>query len=267
MNDQNNPSNIVLSHRAVFHTIVAFWFMGWYLKAYFFMPYIYGELKHFPVLNNFFPFFFRDQTPLQFFYVLPLVGFVLIFRKSPFFYGLTAISLFLSSLALLLHQDTHNDMTFFTSFWVALWLLWFCTQMNKEDSTVMVHARSLALCVVAYIFLGGFVGKLTPEYWDGTVWSNIYMSQEPNLLNRFVRGYLDEPSIRLCFGLLAKIIIIVEGLLVLAPLMPYRIALWLGFGLIFSISLFTTWRIFSVLFCLLGLLFACRPSRSGKIPL
>lgn len=260
-------SHTILGHRTVFHTIVAFWLMGWYLKAYFFIPYIYGEIKHYPIIINFFPILFRDQATLQLFYVLPLVGCVLFLRRSLFFYGLTAISMFLSSFVLLLHQDTHNDMTFFTSFWVAVWLLWFCTQMNKEESTVMVHARSLALCVVAYIFLGGFVGKLTPEYWDGTVWSNIYMSQEPNLLNTFVRGHLDERSIRLCFGLLAKVIIIAEGLLVLAPFLAYRIAFGLGFGLIFSISLFTTWRIFSVLFCLLGLLFACRPSRSGKIPL
>src|SRR6185436_469088 len=104
-----------------------------------------------------------------------------------------------SSAVLLLHQDTHNDATFVTSFWAGVWFLWFVSQMHREDDSFVAHARSLALCVVAMIFWGGFVGKLTPEYWSGQVLADIFMEQNFGALGGWVRSHFPETSIRLYF--------------------------------------------------------------------
>ena len=264
MNVPNDQKVMIKNHERIIRTVIAFWFLGWFIKAYFLVPYIFGEVTHYPVLNSFFPDFFRHPLPLQLFYLFPVAGFVLIFRRAPFYYGLTAISMAVSSAILLLHQDTHNDATFLTSFWVAVWLMWFVSQMHKAEDAVLVHARSLALCVIAFIFWGGFVGKLTPEYWDGTVFSNIYMSQEPTLLNKWVRANLSEAAIRSGFVWISRAVILAEGFLALAPLWPFRLVRVLGVVFMLGISLFTTWRIFSVLFCLIGLLVALRAVDPAK---
>lgn len=251
----------------IIQTVIVFWVVGWFLKGYFLFPYVFGEVKHYPVLNSFFPEFFRNLLSLQFFYVFPLISLSLIFKRTKFSYGLTILSMLSSSAVLLLHQDTHNDATFVTSFWVALWLLWFINGMRRPDEGFLVHARSLALCLIAYIFWGGFVGKLTPEYWDGTVLTNIYLSQEPNMLNEFVRSSLGEAGVRWVFSWVSKTVIIAEGILALSPFWPYRMVLFLGIVFMLGISLFTTWRIFSVLLCLIGLLWALRPMNLAKKPL
>ena len=256
MNVQANDQKIMPSHVRVAKTVIAFWLLGWFIKAYFFIPYMFKEVIVYPFVIDFFPAFFRDPLVLQFFYFFPAFAFLVIFRPNHFYFYLAALIMVVSSVILLLHQDVHNDATFLTSFWVAAWLVWFVTQMRRTDVAFLVHARSLALCVIAVIFMGGFVGKLTPEYWNGIVLGDIFMQQNFGWVGEWVRSHYSEGAIRSSFCWISKLVILGEGFLAFAPVWPYRVVYVLGIAFMLGISLFTTWLIFSVLFCLIGLLLA-----------
>jgi hypothetical protein len=258
MNVPADDLKVVQRHLRLAKAVIAFWLLGWFLKADFFIPYIYGEVIRYPFTIDFFPVFFRDPLVLQFFYAFPLFAFVVILKPNYFYFRLAAMTMVSSSAILLLHQDTHNDATFVTSFWVAVWLLWFVSQMRRTDNAFLIHARSLALCVIAIVFWGGFIGKLTPEYINGTVLADIFMRQDYGWVGQWVRAHYSEDVIRSSFCWISKLIIIGEGFLAFAPIWPFKIVYRLGIGIMFAISLFTTWRIFSVLFCLIGLLYAFR---------
>jgi hypothetical protein len=236
--------------------LVAFWLLGWFIKLDFFWTYLFDTIVHYPFEIGLFPPFLRSPEVAQCFYVMPLFSLIVFLRRQKFYFYLSAAIMVLSSAVLLLHQDMHNDATFETSFWTGVWFLWFVTQMHREDEAFFYHARSLALCAVALIFWGGFVGKLTPEYWNGQVMGNIFMEQNYGLIGGWVRSYFSEAEIRFYFQWISKFVILGEGMLALSPLWPYRFVCFAGIPFMAGISLFTTWRIFSVLFCLIGLLIA-----------
>ena len=254
MNDSivKMPSCAVSAARVV----VGFWLLGWFLKWAFFRPYLFQTIVDYPFLNDYFPAFFRSAHTAQFFYLLPLFTLPIFFRPQRFYFYLAALAMTVSSGILLLHQDTHNDATFVTSFWVGVWFLWFVSQMHRQEDSFVVHARSLALCVVGLVFWGGFVGKLTPEYWNGHILADIFMEQNFGALGGWVRGHVSEATVRASFQWIAKLVILGEGILALSPLWPYRFVCLIGIPFMATISIFTTWRIFSVLFCLIGVLLA-----------
>ncbi len=240
----------------VARVVVAFWLLGWFLKINFFSHYLFHEISAFPVVIDFFPSFFRSPISAQFFYIYPLFVLPLFFRPQLFYFRFASFVMTASSAVLLLHQDTHNDATFLTSFWVAVWLSWFVHRMTADDPMFDVHARSLSLCVVAVIFLGGFTGKLTPEYWNGEVFASIFLQQHYGLVGEWIRAHMSAEAIRFHFQWIAKMIILGEAFLVFAPFLPYRLVCVLGIPFMLGIALYTTWMIFSVLFCLIGLLIA-----------
>jgi hypothetical protein len=236
--------------------LIGFWLAGWFLKWTFFHEYLFSTIISYPFLIDLFPLFFRSAYAAQFFYLLPLLAVLAFVRPHKFYFCFAAVIMIVSSAVLLLHQDMHNDATFVTSFWTALWLLWFTTRMERQDQAFFVHARSLALCVVAVIFWGGFVGKLTPEYWSGQVMADIFMEQNFGWVSQWAKTHFSEEAIRFCFQWVSKAVILGEAVLSFAPLLPYRFVCFFGIPFMTGISLFTTWRIFSVLFSLMGLLVA-----------
>jgi len=236
--------------------LVAFWLAGWFLKGEFFRLYLFQTIVGYPFVMDFFPEFFRSAQVAQCFYLLPLFVLTVFIRPYRTYFFLAAVIMTVSSFVLLLHQDTHNDATFLTSFWVGLWLIWFSTQMHRDDDDFFVHARSLALCVVGLNFLGGFVGKLTPEFWNGKALADIFMEQNYGVIGSRIRAAFSEHDLRTYFQWISKAVVVGEGMLALSPILPYRLVVWVGIPFMAGISLFTTWRIFSVLFCLIGLLIA-----------
>jgi hypothetical protein len=236
--------------------LVFFWLLGWFLKWSFFGDYLFNIIVHYPFSIDSFPPFLRSPQIAQAFYILPAFAAIVFFRLQRFYFYFSAAIMMLSSAILLLHQDMHNDATFVTSFWVALWFLWFVTHMHREDDDFLIHGRSLALCVVGVVFLGGFVGKLTPEYWDGKAFADIFMEQNFGLIGEWVRSHFSEHSIRYAFQWISKCVVLGEAVLSFSPFLPYRFVCYLAVPFMLGISLFTTWLIFSVLFCLMGLLLA-----------
>jgi len=239
--------------------------MGWLLKWTFFQPYLFKTIVGYPYLIDFFPPFFRSAHVAQLFYVLPLLSLPALVRPFKLYFYCAAAVMLVSSVMLLFHQDTCNDATFITSFWTSVWFLWFVSQMHRQDEDFYAHARSLALCVVGVVFWGGFIGKMTPEYWNGTVLADIFMEQNWVGFGSWVRSHFSEPAIRVGFQWAAKMIILGEGMLALSPVWPYRLVCWVGIPFMLGISLFTTWLMFSVLFCLMGLLLAGLQLKSSKV--
>ncbi|MBL8014456.1 MAG: hypothetical protein JNN05_11475 [Candidatus Omnitrophica bacterium] len=236
--------------------VLCFWLVGWFLKAGFFSFYIFEEVIVFPYQMNFFPRFFQSPLVLGFFYLLPLLCVTGLYRDNAFYLRFSGWIMLIASCVLLLHQDTHNDATFLTSFWVAVWFLWLVYQEMSTNKVMLLHAKSLALCVIAFIFAGAFIGKLTPEYWSGQAFADIFMQQDYGWIGQWIRAHFPEDNIRTGFWWLSKAIIVGEGIMATAPLWPYSFILWFGIALMVSISFFTTWLIFSVLACLIGLLYA-----------
>jgi hypothetical protein len=246
------PKTVVAAARI----FIGFWLAGWFLKWGFFGVYLFDEIVRFPLLIEFFPPFLRSPEAAQCFYILPVFMLTAFMRPYRFYFYLSAIIMVLSSAVLLLHQDMHNDATFVTSFWSGVWFLWFTANMHRDDEAFFIHARSLALCVMGLTFWGGFVGKLTPQYWSGQAFADIFMSQNYGLVGEWVRSHYPENVIRIHFEWISRLVILGECFLALAFLWPYRIVFWIGIPFMAGISLFTTGWIFSVLFCLIGLLVA-----------
>jgi hypothetical protein len=105
--------------------------------------------------------------------------------------------------------------------------------------------------------LGGTVGKLTPEYWDGEVMGRIFIVQTDQSPAGKILRHLSPELQKTAATWISRSVIGVEAILALSPLFPYRFVVLLGSAVFVVISIFSTWRIFSVLACLTGMLLAC----------
>jgi len=267
MNTLKTESDLKKIHLQVAKTVLVFWLLGWFLKVHFFVSYLFVQVIHYPFVMDFFPPFLRSPLVLQFFYFLPVIALWAIFKPNLFYLTFSGVLMLISSAILLLHQDTHNDATFLTSFFVAAWFLWFVRQMPRLTWETLIHAKSLGLCIIAVIFWGGFIGKLTPEYWGGSVFTNIFLMQDYGWMVQLMHKFFSEEFIRWFFFWSSKMIIVGEGILTLAPILPFTFIFYLGIVLMVSISFVRTWMIFSVLFCLIGLLLGLKLIPTKRQPL
>ena len=242
-------------HRNVVRTAVAFWLLGWFIKFEFYLPYLFGYTANEPVRIAFFPPFFRNPAVATVFYALPIVTLGVFFIRRLIYARICGLIMAVSALVLMLHIDTYNDATFVTSFWTALWLIWFTAYARREDAIFSRHTRTLIQCIVGLMFLGAVVGKLTPEYWSGQVMADIFFKEQFSSVAAWV-AHLPGMDTQLLASWVAKLVIVSELILVLAPLFPYR---WLcGFAIpvMGIMPIFCSVWILSVLGCLIGLLLA-----------
>ena len=123
---------------------------------------------------------------------------------------------------LLVHVTTYGDAAFVTAFWAALWLLW---ASLVSDAEVMRWGPRLAQGVIALIFLGGALGKLTPEYWNGTVLYDITVRDQPSWLYRGLRASLEPEQVRALATGFSRLVTVSELALATSVLWPSRIAL------------------------------------------
>jgi hypothetical protein len=155
-----------------------------------------------------------------------------------------------------LHIETYNDMTFISSFWVALWLVWYAFHMH-DSAHIVRHAPFLAQCLIAMIFLGGTVGKLTPEYWSGEAFYNLIIRFQPQYLGRLIHDHFSIEQQKIFASVFSKAVIFVEGLLVFSPLFSYTMFCGLSVLTVAAIVMFRSWTILSVLTCLAGMVLSC----------
>lgn len=237
----------------IFRLVVLAWLLGWFFKFTFFSTYFRHIIHAFPVTHEQFPSFFTNNVVSMLFYFLPVVVLPALFIPRRIIAMLTAGILLLASIVSGLHINTYNDMTFVSSFWVALWLLWLSIHIHNPQQAV-VHGPRLIKCLIGMIFLGGTVGKLTDEYWNGEVFYNTVVKQTPGFFGLYLRENFPLDQQHAIVALISKLIIIVEAALVFSPLYPYRFFTIFGVFSVCMLVVFRSWQILSVLSCLTGMI-------------
>lgn len=240
----------------VFQISVAAWLFGWFVKYKFFGPYLSSDIFAYPVFAEQFPRFFQNPSVAFTAYHMPVLCLLGLLTQRRLVYIVMSLLMLVCTTLLGLHISTYNDMTFISSFWAALWLVWYTFHMDDKQH-IRVHAPFLVKCIIALLFLGGTAGKLTPEYWSGEAFYNLIVRQTPGYIGVYLINTFSVENQRLILGIVSKIIIVTEGLLVLSPLYPYRLFCLLGGSVIVMIVLFRSWQILSVLSCLAGIILSC----------
>jgi len=252
--------NEARENMSVVRIAMAYWLLGWYMKILFFSHYLRNYIWDFPIRHELFPAFFSHPLTANLAYALPL--FFIPAILFPAITGRTGLllanSVFLICAVILsLHSDTYNDATFLVSFWVALWMVWVTLHLDRQDENFRRHARLLALCLVAMIFLGGFTGKLTSAYWNGEVVYHTHFLSSPYWPFSWLEKVCSAEQLRSLATIVSRGIILMELFIVFCPLMSFRYVFLLIPCLMASVTIFNTWKILSVMGGLIGMLLAC----------
>ena len=244
--------------------MLLFFLFGWFVKIVFFGPYLFGAAFEIVIIHDFFPRFFRSNLVSAVVYPMVLLSLGCFATTKLWVLRIAAGLLVACAGILCLHQNTYNDATFVVSFWCALWLLWLSACAWREPQAKR-HAATLASCIVGLMFLGGFVGKLTPAYWNGEIIGRIFLEQGGESPLTFLLPLPDGALKKIALSLIAKCIIVGEGLLAL-NLIVYRRQLWgISLAVIPMLIFFSSWRILSVASGLIGLLVAALILKTHEI--
>lgn len=206
----------------IFRVVLAFWLLGWFCNSPGFLLNFFDALKY-PLEYTLFPPLLRLPSLALFAYVLPagaLIG--LLYTKQAVIRGIS-IGLALLSFYLCLHLETCNDATFVTSFWSALWLIWWTWNGHREDQAFWVHARALAHVIVGMLFLGGAIGKLTGEYRSGEAFFRLYFRDNTAFPYPFLKAHLSPDAFRNLAAWFSRCAISAELILAASPFLPTRL--------------------------------------------
>ena len=230
-------------------------FVGLVWKISFFQ--LADEVYHrYPLLDSFFPEFFRSADVVRFAY-LGAIGFIVVGVAGmvPWVRRLCAVATSACLAVILLHQAGYNDMTFATSLWVSVWLLWFTTRMDVDaPDDLLARGAFLSRCILTMILLGGAVGKWTPEYWSGEVFYDIYFLERDYWVFNYLRETYDAEALRNIAMWYSRKVVVVETVFgFILWLLPPKWAAASGVIIFFSIAMLSNFLLFSVLTCLIGL--------------
>lgn len=191
--------------------------VSWLVKLYYF---IYGALVYHlrPLADGFFPQPLQQLPVLCTAYALPIgVGLFAGLRRSRSALTATMGAFACGSLVLLLHQGTFNDATFVTSLWVALIGLWW-GRRPPEDPGLAAKLAFLSQLFVGLLFLGGFIGKLTPGFLDGQVFYELYIRENSHPTFAALRALLPPEQLPGAAQGYAWLAVLTEGALATVPL-------------------------------------------------
>jgi len=207
-----------------------------------------------PIIDSFFPVFFRSQTVARIAYLLACSGCLLSIFVSQQKHLVFATLLMLVNLAILaIHQSAYNDVTFMCCSWAALWCVWITTRLNEPFESLFPRAVWLSHLILSLIFLGGAVGKVTHGYWSGQVLFDIYFQQRDFWFYNLFRASLSTENLREAATWHSRMVIISEFVCCLLWLMPAKIASAVAVAVLCGIALTNNFLLFSVVTCLIGL--------------
>jgi lipoprotein signal peptidase len=103
------------------------------------------------------------------------------------------------------------------------------------------------------IFLGGAVGKLTPEYWSGEVFFQIYFVDRDFWVFNLLRSRFEPETLREIATYYSRMVIGTEMAVAGFWLLPRKVAAVLTLIVLLCLTLFSNFNLFSVTFCLIGL--------------
>ena len=245
------------SNSSIIRGVMIAWLIGWYIKGYFYFPYLFHEIAVVPIQNSFFPGVFSAPLAAQFAYALPISIILTICQSEPRFFRWSSGLMIFSSAILCWHKDTYSDATFVASFWVALWLLWVSIRIDRIDAGFRLHAKMLAVFILSIVFMGGLVGKLTPEYWNGHILYHIFIAQNNHWPFFGLKKFFSLEQLQLLCAVMSRFIIGVEMFLSFSLFLPFRLVRFWAPLVMGGMTLFSTWRILSVLSCLIGMIWFC----------
>jgi hypothetical protein len=240
----------------VFRIVAGAWLVGWFCKAPFFAAYYLWEIWAYPIRYAELPRILVHPALATIAWVAPALALAAL--AYPRTWTLRAAAALMTTAALVgcIHFETFNDATYVTSFWVGLWLVWFTANARRTDAPLYLHARVLAQCIVAIVFLGGVVGKLSGAYFTGDAFYHLYFLQKGNWPYPALRETVAPETLHAIARWFSRAAIGVELLVTLSPLVPFRIAAIGGIVVMLAMVVISTWYLLSVMACLIGLLLA-----------
>lgn len=246
--------------------VMVFWLLGWFIKAYFFFPYLLNVAFRVPVHHALFPPFFESPLVSAAAYLSPLICLPAILRPGRYRMVFSSMVMVVCSLVLLCHINGYNDATFVTSFWVGLWLLWLSWRYEASPGLTRDQACLLARWILGVIFLAGFVGKCTPEYLTGEAFFRIFWEDNNIWPHSWLMKNLSEAQLARLSFYMSRIIIGMELFLAGTPFYSSRHIYWLLPLVLICFTLTNTWAILSVLLCLIGMSLSCWYLSKGELP-
>jgi hypothetical protein len=181
------------------------------------------------------------------------LAFFALLRNTPAALRVSLAAFVLGSVTLLWHQGSYNDATFVTSFWVALWGTWFASAPRAAGTEAPARAAFLAQLVIALMFFGGAVGKLTPGYFDGSVMYGVYFAERAHFTFAWLRAMLSAEHLRAAAQAYSLAVIALEWLLAALPLFPPRASFKLAIAAFAALVLLNNFRLLSVVGPLIAL--------------
>lgn len=240
-----------------FRLATLFWLAGWFFKIPFLIPFLGKICFEVPLNHPLFPSFFENPLVSWGAYLLPIFGFLAVivprFKKVRVLVGFLFV---ICSALLTFHINTYNDATFVTSFWAGLWILWYAVSFEAPADILQKQEAFLAKGVVSLVFLGGFVGKLTGEYWSGEILYHIYFLQKENFFYPGLREHLSPDQLQLTALYFSRLVVIMEGVMSVGFLFPSRFSFIFSIFIMTGIVLGSVLQLFSVMGCLIGLCLA-----------
>lgn len=218
-----------------------------------------------PIIDSFFPVFFRSQSVARVAYWLACSGCLLAIFSKQQKHLFMATMLMLVNLAILsIHQSAFNDVTFMCCAWAALWCVWLATRLNEPFATLFPRAVLLSHVILSLVFLGGAVGKVTEGYWSGQVLFDIYFEKRDFWFYNILRSALSAEQLREAATWHSRMVIVTEFVCGFLWLMPKKIASTVAVLVLCGIALTNNFLLFSVVTCLIGLAIVGlhRPRRS-----
>lgn len=243
--------------RRVFRIMALFWLFGWVVKIIYFADYFWDHTFRFPITSDFFPPFFQSATVSSIAYVLPFALFALIASRRRSAHIVYAITITACSLILNLHFTGCNDATFLTSTWVGLWMILLAFYSDRLTPEILFHLKTSGLCLIGLFFLGGTIGKLFAGFTTGETIHGIFFAWRDYWPHTWVREHLTLAQQHTLAGVVAKSIVIIESLLILAPVWPVAVTLTLLILTLTVMIIFCTYNILSVNSVVLGLCLMC----------
>lgn len=221
---------------------------------------------NYPIVDSFFPVWLQSIWTIRIAFIAAVTAIAVgsvtpnsATRKT------CSVLAFAGATVLVIHQGTHNDMTFATAWWTGLWSMWLAFRLSRIDHLVgdqsriaerelMRRAAFLSRLILSMVLLGGAVGKWTGEYWSGEVFYQIYFVERDFWVFNWLRASFDEPALREIATWYSRKVVVIETIAGFGLwLLPARYAAAVGVLIFTSIALLSNFLLFSVLLSLIGL--------------
>jgi hypothetical protein len=244
-----------MTSRRLIRIVGALWLTAAGLKVGAFWD-LYQPAHRYPVLSHpFFPSALLSTFGTAVAWALPFFAYAGFFVRARSVVVATAVVFGLCALYLSWNINSFNDATWVVLSWVSLWLAFASGQCDREDAGARRQVDFLARAIVAMVFLGGFVGKLTPGYLDGTILLELYVQKRAVFPWTWVREFPVETQ-RAIAQSLSAFTLVAEGAMVLVVFSRHRWSRLAALGFMAGMVALSHWMLLSVVGGLMAMLWA-----------